>query len=137
MLAERFDNIKKPPLTSGRFADVYRTMYKGQSVAAKTLKITPGDDLKKVHKVGGLLSCTIFRSAYVIFPALCEGGRKMETGSTREHPTLRWGYLDITTIFDGLGLDGEWEYHEFYCDHSKSESFQPCKWNIVVCIQQF
>ena len=48
----------------------------------------------------------------------------MEMASTREHTTVCWGYL-YTAIFDGLGLDGEWGYHEFHEGHSRSESIQP------------
>jgi hypothetical protein len=31
----------------------------------------------------------------------------MEMASTREHPTVHWGFLDTTTLFDCLRLDGE------------------------------
>ena len=37
----------------------------------------------------------------------------MEVASAREHPTIRWGYLETAALFNGLGLDGEWEYYEF------------------------
>ena len=49
----------------------------------------------------------------------------MEMASTREHPTVRWGHFYTAAILDGLGLDGEWEYYEFYSGHSRSESVQP------------
>ena len=77
MLAERFDNIEKPLLTSGRFADVYRTTYKGQLVVVKTFKITSVDNLEKLCKVSGLIFHTITQSVYVTFTALCEGGCRM------------------------------------------------------------
>ena len=63
MLTDGFDDIEARPFTSGGFADVYRATYKGKPVVAKALKTTAVDDLENVHKVSGLVFCTIVRSA--------------------------------------------------------------------------
>ena len=81
-LTEGFDNIEERPFAKGGFAYVYRATYKGKQVVAKALKVTPVDNLDNVHKVSGLIFRMIVRSAYVTFPALCEGGRGMEMAST-------------------------------------------------------
>ena len=49
----------------------------------------------------------------------------MEMAPAREHPTIRWGFLDTATLLYGLGMDGEWKYHEFFEEESGSESLQP------------
>ena len=125
MLTDGFDDIEARPFTSGGFADVYKATYKGQPVVAKALKTTTVDDPENVHKVGDLILFAIVTYAQVAFSALCEGGCRMEMASTREHSTIRWGHLHAATILDGLGLDGEWKYHEFHEGHSRSESTQP------------
>ena len=124
MLTDGFDRIEPRPFTSGRFADVYKATYKGQPVVAKALKITAVDDLDNVHKVSGRIFCTIVQSAYDPFSALCEGSRRMEMASTREYPTVHWGHFYTAAVFDGLRLDGEWEYHEFHQGHSGTESIR-------------
>jgi hypothetical protein len=120
MLTEGFDNIEARPFTSGGFADVYKATYKGQPVVAKALKTTAVDDLENVHKVCGFMSRTIAQSVEVRFSAVRERGCGMEMASTRKHPTVRWGYLDTTALFDGLRLDGEWKHYELHQDRSGS-----------------
>jgi len=82
MLTDGFDDIEARPFTSGGFADVYRATYKGKPVVAKALKTTAVDDLENVHKVSGLVFCTIVRSAQVTCSAVCEGGCRVEMAST-------------------------------------------------------
>ena len=125
MLTDRFDNLESRPFTSGGFADVYRATYKGKPVVAKALKTTAVDDLENVHKVSGLVFGHILQIAYAASSAFCEGGCGMEVASTREHPTVCRGYFETTALFDGLGLDGEWEYHEFHQGQSRSEPAPP------------
>ena len=48
----------------------------------------------------------------------------MEVASARKHPTIRRGYLNTPALFDGVGLDGEWEHYEFSQDKCDSESVQ-------------
>lgn len=81
MLKEGFDDIEERPFTSGGFADVYRATYKGRPVVAKALKTTSVENLENLHKVGDLVFCTSIQSVYVTFPALREGGRRMEMAS--------------------------------------------------------
>jgi hypothetical protein len=118
MLTEGFDDVELRPFASSRFADVYKATYKGQSVVAKALKITFVDDLENAHKVSGPIFCTIAWFAYIIFAALRKRGCGTEMASTREHLTIHWSYLDTTPLFDGLGLDGEWRYYEFYQENA-------------------
>jgi len=125
MLTDGFDHIETRPFTSGGFADVYKATYKGKPVVAKALRTTSVENPENVHKVSGLIFYAIVLSAQAAFSALCKGGRRMEMASTREHSTIRWGHLYAAAIFDGLGLDGEWKYHEFHEGHSRSESVQP------------
>lgn len=82
MLTEGFDHIDERPFTCGGFADVYKAIYKGQPVVAKALKTTSVENLDNVHKVSGVIFCTIARYAYATFPALCEGGCRVEMAST-------------------------------------------------------
>jgi len=135
MLTDGFDHIEPRPFTSGGFADVYKAKYKGQLVVAKALKTTAVDDLENVHKVSGRNFCTIFRSAYCTFPALCERGCRMEMASTREYPTIRWGHLYTAAVLDGLCLDGEWKHHGFHQGLSGTESVQPGRYTLL-CIGQ-
>jgi len=128
MLTEGFDHIEERPFTCGGFADVYRATYKGQPVVAKALKTTSMDNLENVHKVGGVIFRTIARYAYGTFSALCEGGRRVEMASTREHPPVRRGYIGTTILFHGLGLDGEWRYYEISQEQSETESVQSCRY---------
>ena len=58
-LTQVFDHIDERPFTSGGFADVYRATYKGQPVVAKALKTTCMENFENVHKVGGVILCTI------------------------------------------------------------------------------
>ena len=82
MLTEGFDHIEERPFTCGGFADVYKATYKGQCVVAKALKTTSVENLDNVHKVSGVIFCSIVRYAYARFSALCEGGCGMEMAST-------------------------------------------------------
>ena len=59
MLAEGFDHIDEQPFTCGGFADVYQATYKRQPVVAKTLKTTCMENFENVHKVSGVILCTI------------------------------------------------------------------------------
>lgn len=38
----------------------------------------------------------------------------MEVAPAREHFAVRRGYLETAALFDGLSLDGEWEYYGFH-----------------------
>lgn len=131
MLTDGFDNLESRPFTSGGFADVYRATYKGQLVVAKALKTTTVEDLDNVHKVSSLIPGRISQIVYSISSALCEGSCRMEVASAREHLTVRRCYLETAALFDGLGLDGEWEYHEFYQGQSEPESVPPRRY--IVC----
>ena len=59
MLTEGFDHIEERPFTCGGFADVYKATYKGQCVVAKALKTTSVENLDNVHKVSGVIFCSI------------------------------------------------------------------------------
>ena len=45
---------KEPPQYRGGFADVWRGLYEGRSVAAKALKVHSTSDLGRIKKVGCL-----------------------------------------------------------------------------------
>ena len=104
---------------------MYRATYRGQPVVAKALKTTSVDDPENVHKVSGIMSGQFAQFAYATFPALREGSCRMEVASAREHSTVRRGHINTSALFDGFGLDGEWEYHVFCQGKSRSESVSP------------
>ena len=135
MLTDGFDHIDKRPFANGGFADVYKATYKGQLVAAKALKTTSIDDLENVHRVGGFVFCPVSQPIHVSFPALREGGSRLEMASTRKHPAICWGYIRSAPLLDGICLDGKREYHGFPQRQSRSEPVQPRK-PTVLCIDQ-
>ena len=135
MLTDGFDHIDQRPFANGGFADVYKATYKGQMVVAKALKTTSMDDLENVHRVGGFVFCTAAQPVHVSFPALREGGRRLEMASTRKHTAIRRGYIRSAPLLDGICLDGKREYHDFPQRQSQSEPIQPRK-SIVFCTDQ-
>ena len=94
---------------------MFKATFKGCAIVVKVLKVAACVERERLHKVSGFDPRTPKWPFTLLSVAPSQRSYWMEVAPTCEHLAVRGRYIyTFCDDFNCFGIDGKWEYHEFY-----------------------